>query len=564
MITTILDGLSPADFNLPSQFKTYRPVQREASEYGLLGTGQGKRFRFIGAPPGAGKTAIAHTIGQLSGLRYAVVTATRGLQEQQLNDKLATRDGKNLDEFLCFNIQGKNNYLCNKRRIMSRIKNTCDQGYDNYCPDVGTKRCKYTQALNLAKTKPVLTNYQYWMNARSRNRAALDEAGGLGEPIELLILDECHKSSDELARFLGVWISRDHLAQFGEQGMLGKCMRTLKGKEWAFVGIEWLALLDVMTVRLEQAMKHIMDQGNSRFADGFPTEELAYREDEDYRAYDELMGKVGRLKVHGGDGNWIWKPGRTGVEFDCVWPYRYAEQYLFQGVPNVVGMSATLRPKAMSLLGLKRKDYDFKEWPRQFPAQYSPVYFWPLGRMGTSAPQEDVERVCWGIDQWHLARSDRKMMIHSASYDRAEMFQAKCIEAGRHMILSKPGEAMIAFEKFKLAPPGAVLSSPSFMTGWDAPGVLCEVNIVPKIPFSFRGDHVFQAREQSDPTYELYKVGQDVVQAFGRSTRFDGDRSEGVMLDAAWHRFQWAAKDYLPRWFGCRKIDKIPRCPPKM
>lgn len=569
MISTVLDDLNPTDLGLPPKFATYRQIQREMSEFGLYGYDgkSAKRSRMIGAPTGAGKTLLAHTIGKMSGMRYAVVTATRGLEDQQNDDGLATRDNdgkRGLNEkYACFNIRGRNNYHCLKRAIMSKVPNTCDDGYDRRCSFVGSKQCTYGKSADIAKYGNILTNYQYWMSARSRNRAALDLPDGIGDPIELVIFDEFHLAPDELARHLGVWVKRDQLAHHADQAAVKDAMRSLGGKDWAFVGREWVHLFELMSVRVRSAMDHIKLTGNRNFPLGFPTDELAYREDEEFRSLDDLQGKLGRLKAHGSDGNWIWKVGKDGIKFDCVWPYRYAEQYLFQGVKKVVGMSATLRPKCMALLGLKRNEYDFKEWPRIFPPHLSPVYYWPLGRMGTKAPAEDLAAVYKGIDDLWTARRDRKMLIQSVSYDLAETFQEKCVEAGRHMILSKRGEAMSAAEKFRKAGPGAVLSSPSFLTGWDFANSSCEVIVIPKLPYSYRGDHVFQARE-NDPSYELYKVMQDVVQGSGRASRHEKDRSECFILDKNWARFEWQAREHKPQWYKTRKIDKIPKCPVKM
>ena len=98
------------------------------------------------------------------------------------------------------------------------------------------------------------------------------------------------------------------------------------------------------------------------------------RRDERFRHLDDLLRELSKLTRHGADGNWIWQLRNRGVQFDIIWPWRYAERYLFSGVEKVVMMSATLRPKLLSLLGLKRDEVDFKEWPCQFPAVLAPVY----------------------------------------------------------------------------------------------------------------------------------------------------------------------------------------------
>lgn len=96
------DTLLPSSLSLPSKFSTFRPAQLEMAEFALYGklgfqpdagyTGFGeagdprRRFVAIGAPGGIGKTLASAAIGQLSGVKYGVITATRALEDQFLKD----------------------------------------------------------------------------------------------------------------------------------------------------------------------------------------------------------------------------------------------------------------------------------------------------------------------------------------------------------------------------------------------------------------------------------------------------------------------------------------------
>lgn len=543
MISTCLDGIEPADLGLPSKFRSYRAIQREVSEFGMYGhDGLGtKRFTFAGAPAGCGKSLTAHTIGKLSGMRYVVATVTLGLQDQQVDD-----------QFKVIDIRGKSNYPCHHHYPLSRERWTCAEGEDHDCPYAGTKECPYQDRVDQAKHGNVLTNYAYWMSARGQNRSALETPG---HPIELLILDEFHMAPDALSQYLSTWISREHIAEYGPEKLLKAAMRSLgrTGKDWAVVSVEWEALLAAMGARAYEKQGEIRAE--------YETEYLCRRGSREYRELEKLLGDIRRVAQLGcgdGAGNWIWQATRNGVKFDCIWPYRYAEKYLFSGVEKVVGMSATLRPKCMSLLGLPRKEYDYKEWPRVFPAHLGPVYYWPLGRMGKNAPAGDFEKICDGIDEWFSKRAeDTHGLIHAVSFDRAADFQAGCKLVGRDMILSKPGEAATAAKRYREAKGRAVLCGPSFMVGYDFPDESGRVNIIPKIPFTNRSDAVFQAREV-DPEYENHKVMQLVQQAAGRVNRHDRDFGETVVMDKNWSRFEWQAKEHKAAWFRTVKVEGVP------
>ena len=538
-VATILDEILPVDIGLPEKYTDFRQCQREIVDFALYGYGQDKRFTAISAPVGSGKSLAAQAAGRLAGVKYVVLTYSNALLDQNQRDF----DG------IIADVRGQANYQCVDSTSRRRV--TCDEGWEYGCQWVGMPMCTHVKRVKAAqRSQAVSTNYAYWIHSRAMNSRALQMPSGAS--IDLLIADEAHKCFHALGSFLGVWVSKDDANTYG----LDLPTRDLGDKEWAQVGPGLAERLAAFDLNLGIAMEALLAR--------YDTRAEAYRDSDKFRALDRKRQELSRLLSHVADGGWIWHLTKAGVKFDCVWPYRYAERYLWSGVKKVVLISGTLRRKCLSLLGLDKDAYDYKEWPRQFPANLAPVYYYPVARMGAKSTDQDFVLMRDGVDEWHRNRRDRKTIIHTPSYKLAERFQAAC-ECGRDMILSKPGDAAVAEKRYREADSPALLVAPSFMVGCDFPNEDCELILIPKIPFLSEGDPIVQARK-SDPVWGNYEVAQTLQQACGRGARHEADRCESVIMDKAYGWWKRLGSPHFSRWFAgsVRQISEIPEPPPKM
>jgi len=449
---SLLDDVSPSELGLPSKFTDFRRIQKEMYEFGLYGAGSTaagldelgeRRVVAMGAPPGAGKSLFAHAIGVMSGMKYAVLTATRSLEDQQVSDG-----------FDLVNIRGRANYECKERdpRDITAIWN-CEEGDSEHgCQLSGSARCTYGERVDEAKrSRAILTNYAYWIHARSNNRQALEQKG---KPIGMLICDEFHLAMNALAGFLGCWVGNEDLHKYANDEIRA-VIKLSRGAEWGRVTKRWLDAIDSAYIRMITRMADIVAE--------YEDEQEASRESREYRRLKRLTVGLERIVSLGNDNNWLWRHTRNGIAFDCIWPGRYAERYLWSGVEKIILISATLRPKALGLMGLKARDYWFREWPRVFPAELNPVYWIPTGSMGKKAcqaetggyvpdgyiPRAQIERADEIYSEWcHL-----KGIVQTASFDRAQYLKDHS-RYGEFMLLNKPGEATETAEKFRkmLAP----------------------------------------------------------------------------------------------------------------
>ena len=547
---SILDGVTPEDLGLPSKFADFREIQREAVQFGLYGPGSGvdeRRFIAMGAPTGCGKSLLATALGKMAGCKYAILTATRALEDQLVSDFSPSG---------LVNIRGRRNYHCVDPDRAGDPTWDCDRGDEDGCPRSDGPHCTYRSQVEEAKaSRAIVTNYAYWMNVRSRNSMGLEEEGCV-DPIGLLICDEAHKAADELSRFLGVWVSLADLHKWAGEPVR-QCVEAAGGREWGVLTPAWI---DALTMAWGAASRR-----SKEIEKWFASAAAAFRTSKEYRRLEKLIGDLERVVSLGADNNWLWRVTKSGIAFDCIWPGRYAERYLWTGVPKIVLMSATLRPKALSMVGLSEAKYWFREWPRVFPAANNPVVWIPTGKMGVKAGEDELAKAIARADEIYDEWAPGfKGIVHTASYRRAEWLQSKS-RWGRHMLLNKSGEAVSMLERFKNAAPPAILVSPSYTTGFDIPPEAMAGDQwwqhVLKLPFADLGDPIVSARRESDADWLDYDTMQTLVQSCGRQNRASHHKCTVMITDDAVGRFRRYAARHAPAWFRVTESKTVPRAP---
>jgi Rad3-related DNA helicase len=235
------------------------------------------------------------------------------------------------------------------------------------------------------------------------------------------------------------------------------------------------------------------------------------------------------------------------VKFSPVWPAHYAER-LFVGIPTVLMLSATVRPKTAHLLGVSDADMDFHEYDSSFPLSLRPVYHVPTVRMNHRTDDYGLRLWLSRIDQIIGARLDRKGIIHTVSYDRRSfvMTHSEHIDV---MMSHSSENTTYTIEQFKRAQAPKVLVSPSVSTGFDFPEDFCRYQIIGKLGFIDTRNKLSAARCESDPDYSPYIAMQQLIQACGRGVRSVTDWCESIIIDDNIGWFLKKYKRFAPRWF---------------
>lgn len=537
--------LPPPDvFGLPDQFSAWRPHQDAAA---LAVFESAAPAIAVVAPTGFGKSPLAIAVHALMravnpDTRTAYLTVTKGLQEQVARD---------FAPMGMVQIKGQSNYECIKIRDDEGRSEGCDSGPCHAGTECELKAsgCLYYDHFRRAKWNALVTpNYDYWLNVY---RGAEKDDDGLGR-FDLLILDEAHSAPDKLCDFLATEIKGEVV-----EGVLNSRLppRDADLPGWG----DWAGKhRQIAQQRYDYLAAAAKDHSHR----------LSFDERRDLKLLRGLLTQLSTIEIAADDApNWIVDRSRgNDAKFDPIWPGKYLGQ-LTQGISKTLLLSATIRPKTLELLGFKRADTDFLEYPSSFPVERRPVIAIPTIAMRYGMSMDQEREWIRRVDQIIARRLDRKGIVHAVSYARAKLL----VENSAHrqfMMINEPRTTQTTIAKFKAAPAPAILVSPSIGTGFDFPYTDAEYCVIVKIPFaSVKENPVLKARSESDKSYLNYCAMQAVVQMAGRGMRAVDDQCETFILDAQWNNwFLRDAQQFAPRWFldALRTSGYIPPPPPKL
>jgi Rad3-related DNA helicase len=515
--------ISPVEFGLPVKFTDWRQSQFEVVNW-IVDTPS--RFVMVCAPTGAGKSLMYMAAALLSGKRTVCLTSTKGLQDQ-LNRDFDT---------ISADIRGMQNYRCDMAAHFGFPNHTkvadapCQSGAR--CSMMGGGCGYFDQYRRAQKADIVVTNYQCWMHDQLKKQTLKFE-----KPVDMLVLDEAHDAVSELSSFLATEMERKECLSLGIDWPLSGYSQG----EWQDWAKYWKSKLEDRREELEEKVR---DGGGSGAGMSILHE---------IRETKKLERKLDR--VAGMQDDWVIEESERhgdtmkAVKFDPLWPRHYREQ-LFRGVPKVVLVSATVRPKTAELLGIPESELAFTEYKSSFPIPNRPVIHVPTVRMNYKNEADDDVMMWWlrKMDLLIAAREDRKGVIHTVSYKRARFLLDNSQHAHRMIVHGSDNRAE-AIERFRKAGPGMVLVSPSVDTGYDFKYSEAEYQIIGKLPFPDTRGAVMKARTGEDRDYGMYLTAQILQQMTGRVCRAEDDRGETLVVDDNISWFVYRYKHFLNRWW---------------
>lgn len=511
----------PETIGLPKKFTSWRPQQGAAI---LHATDGNSRFRGQICPTGAGKSLSYMASAILRGGRAVILTSTKGLQSQLMRD---------FESIGLVDVRGRNSYPC----IAERDDTTCDHGpciAGLQCP-MKNGGCEYYDAIHRAQRSDlVVTNYAYWM---SQNRYG----GGFGDSIDTLICDEAHNAPDVVSNFMTISLDKEDEVLMPFLPDRPSKLTIPQWKEWA-----------------EKMLPAVQDEGTKVKADiqkGTNNRSIRRRLSQLIVLEKNLSGMKNMTDY------WICDTSRYRIEFCPVWPAPYAEGALFLGVPRVIMTSASMCKRTVSMLGVV-DDYNELEFQHSFPLERRRLIHVPTVRMNYRTSDAEMRLWVSRIDQILRGRQDRKGIIHTVSYKRAEtvMMNSRYM---RNMIDHQAKGVESAVKLFKRAKAPAYLVSPSVTTGFDFPYEDSSFQIIGKIAYPDSGSRLIKERSKTDKNYNSYVAMQQLVQTCGRSMRAADDFCENIIIDDNITWFIRRHGHFAPKWFteAFTTRNSVPKAP---
>lgn len=513
--------VTPASLIANPKFNDWYPGQQDAVLQIMSWLQGPSRFLCASLPTGSGKSLAAVIISILSGQKATLLTSTKGLQRQYLQDF----EHNGMSE-----IMGQNSYTC---RLDESGQTRVDWGpchAGGYHCEYREKGCSYYDALHHADGSSLtVTNYHYWL--------AQNHYSEMARP-HLLVCDEAHLAFQALQSHLEFSI--------GWADCQAVDVRFPDDMEW----VEWVAWSEAAYPKALKVLEHLTAEAREHQR---ATKPLLAR----LRATNDLLR--GLTAISGAQGRWIAERHDDSWTFSPLWPYQYADR-LFLDVPKVLLMSACMTEKSMDVLGVREDEREWLEAPSAFPPENTPIIHIPTARINYSTPDHELRTWVSRIDQILDRRQDRKGIIFTVSYKRRDFLIANSRHSGI-MMTHQSRDTWSRVQQFRRAPAPCVLVSPSITSGWDFPDDDCRFIVIGKIFYPSMISELSKARQLEDKEWSSFVAMDTTQQAAGRGTRSAQDWCEVFITDDNWKWFWPRYRHLSASWFGGRvrgSSDTVP------
>jgi len=521
------------------------------------------RFVLVEAPTGFGKTAVAGAAGAFHGPSYY-------LTEQKIHQDQMTTEFPE-DAVLA---KGRDNYHCGKNR------DDCGDFTESHCfrkPSSGNDGafagesdsrgdlywqreladpCPYFYGKTRAMEAPIAClNYSYFFNETYYS-------GDFGRR-NVVIADEAHNIGRNMRSFLSFFIrSSESSDDFSLADEVGIELRD-RGEhvsDWeSWILSDLYPAVEARYERVDEEVERQWDE-TRRTDEGVDPELLELHD-----RLDEILCNIRRFdgeydSDYFDDTDWAVERefddgSLVSVSFTPVSVAPFAERFLFDFGDTTILMSATILDFKTLLrsLGLMQYLDDGQivqyRFPSSFDSEIRPVRFFDTPSINNKNKSDKFPTICELIDQIvqrpeHL---DEKGLIHSVSYANEQMIRNNVSRATRRRLLSHDDrDRDEVLDEFEETSEPRILMSPSMYEGVDLKYDKSRFQILPKVPYLYRGSKVVQYKEAQDPRWYSWRTAIRIVQAIGRSVRAEDDYAKTYILDGGFKRFLERNGELLP------------------
>lgn len=536
------------DFNPFFPHETQRPQQRQVLDFVARNWDDAKYF-IIDAPTGVGKSALAMALSGAAGNSF-VLTGTKVLQDQYER------------EYKVVNLKGRGNYTCNVNRAFKVDHAPClaDQRLMDNCKTA--RLCAYYNQRDLAlSSKSMITSYAYFLSAV--------ECGPLNPATNpdrdtrrsIAICDEAHEMEDWLVDFSSAAINPENLAGNLDVHIDADLRFTESGIDANMPHIErvYKALTDKLAEvhgKMQTMLKNAAEWAGDPERISGAAAKQAKTLSKSHGVLDRLHKRIGMFLKYKDDPGWIVEPELEGKQLRVTpfLPKRTFFQFMDPMADRFVFMSASIGdPRTMALeLGLP---LDMTRWisvGTPFNPDRSPIYPMPVAKLNFANIDRAIPDILDTIDAILEEHPDDKGIIHAGNYKLTKAILERAPERVRRRLIGKASshgdsnEDMV--QRHVQSPHPTVLVSPSMYTGIDLRDDLSRFQVIVKLPWLNVRDPRVAAKMNHGDWYANAMINK-VIQASGRSTRSEDDRSVTYILDEQFGSVYNRHGRLMPDWF---------------
>lgn len=573
----------------------YRPYQKEVLYKILHVFINSKKFVFLQAPTGSGKSAIAYTLSKFYSELYEtstddyhynqstevlgayILTATKSLQDQYIkefsnNPAVATLKGQNAYECRFYPEYCRGDTLREKvcedfeqaKNVGRPIKKYCNEGlcklnaFKSYCKDMCEGTCYYKNSRKIATDSPIavmnfyvfftqmlisakkLREQQEQQKYPENNTTENNKKERRFDKRNLLVVDEAHNLESNLLNFMSITLSDKF---FPNEYKFHACNNIQS----------YLTHLDKeieIETRIEEQLKKANDEEKPKIVNMLNQQKNRYEEFKRNNPNDFIV-------------EFKHKSNYNTITFKPIFGNKYAPQRIFSWGKKVLLMSASLTNKEhmCKSLGINPDNAEFIDVASTFPASRRPIKLIHCGSMCRKYIEGNIDKLCKTINTIMDDHSSERGIIHTHSnkilaaiYNStliSNQNKKRLLKARSKEINEETGEKLIQQEILNQHKENesSVLISPSMAEGVDLKDELARFQISAKVPYPSLGDKQTKARKDRNP--ELYNIttASKIIQTCGRAVRSPKDQAITYLLDSHYHYFITENWHLFPDWF---------------
>lgn len=523
-----------------------RDGQIDAIKYMLDRFEEGKKFAFLEAPCGAGKSVIAITAAQFFENSY-YITATKILQDQLARE--FGEAGQYANNMI--DLKGRSAYECtyfkNNADKLKESKLITLKQYQEYfkyhsCADGHCRKNGVSKYDDPCLNNYLCLYYNQIAKAQSANICLMNFSSFLYQSTiarrfghrKLMIIDEGHNIESQLLDFVSISLDESILPAVSFPDLED-------ARDYA-TWMEDQMILQILDEEINGAlsrldMRKADELASYKFKIGKFIEEM---EDDDSRWVHEIIsGKAGRKLVL--------KP---------IFVYRHAHRYLFNYADHVIIMSATiLNVNVMTKsLGINKDQMSARRMFSRFPVENHPINYDPVAKF--SGGPEGMKR--WGpllvnrVNEIMDIHAGQRGIIHTHNFAIADLLLNNCNSKAKSRFLFQrnfDNDKAVMLDEHS-GRTDSVIVAPAMHEGIDLRDSLSRFQIICKVPYpNFFDDKQLAARKDVDPAFYDWLVALKITQSVGRSVRSETDWATTYILDESFNWFYYNNKAMLPPWF---------------
>jgi len=513
-------------------FNEIRPYQETAINFIINQiVNKRKRFIIVEAGTGVGKSAIAVTVaayfaenvpnGECDPGGY-FLTTQKILQEQYIKD-FGGRNGEmvSIKSAASYSCKRKKGFSCAETRRLLRCGGA--EPSMNKCH----MDCVYVTARDkFIRSKLGVTNYSYFLSLTKYTNE-------IGNPKQLLILDEGHNLQEEISGFVDIEVTNELCLK------MGFTLPKILDKGRAF---DWICN------KFQPAITAYVNELESEMA----TNESVANE---HTYMDKIMCKLNRSIELYTDDNWIMnyveednKPFK--IEFKPIDISQYTESSLFTYGRSIIIMSATILDanKYSEQVGIPKDMFAHMKIESPFSPDNKPIIYAPMGKMTMDSIEQTLPKIVQAVSAILKRHPDMKGVIHCHSYKILNYIKNNI--KNKRLLFQDDKNREKILSKHTTSTEPTFLVSPSMSEGVDLKDHLSRVQIVCKLPFPYLGDQLILKRKEKWEWWYNYETAKTLIQMFGRSIRNENDYAITYILDESWERFYQLNNHLFPSTFA--------------